>query len=286
MADRGRGPRRARRWSAVERTLRECHGPLIAGVDEVGRGPLAGPVVACAVVMPPDVRAIRGVDDSKQLTPARRERLAARIRERALAIALGAASVREIERLNIYHATTLAIRRALARLPVSPHHVLLDGKPIRALGTAHTAVVGADARCYSVACASIVAKVTRDRLMRALARRYPGYAWHANVGYATPAHLAGVERAGPSPHHRRTFLHARQLELRLDAETLIQSAALHAVDSARDVAVLIDLVRDTAADVGAPSPGEGGARPAPALPNASGPSATGAAAADAPPAGP
>ena len=113
------------RWSPIERTLREQHGPLLVGVDEVGRGPLAGPVVACAIVMPPNRRAIAGVDDSKQLDPATRERLAARIRQQALVISLGAVSAREIDRINIYHAPVLALQRALARverrLGVTPH---------------------------------------------------------------------------------------------------------------------------------------------------------------------
>src|SRR5688572_5543243 len=146
---------------------------MIAGVDEVGRGPLAGPVVACAVIMPPGIRAIPGVDDSKRLTSHQRERLAGRIRERALTLALGAASSREIDRLNIYHATTLAMQRALRSLRCSPNHVVVDGRSIRGLGVAHSAVVGGDGRCYSVACASIIAKVTRDLLMRRLAPRYP-----------------------------------------------------------------------------------------------------------------
>jgi ribonuclease HII len=209
-----RSPERARRrWSPLERNLRQTIGPLIAGVDEVGRGPLAGPVVACAVIMPPDTRAIRGVDDSKRLTAAQRERLAATIRERALAVALGAASVREIDEVNIYKATVLAMRRALGKLPVVPDHVIVDGKPIRTLGVAHTAVVGGDGRCYSVACASIVAKVTRDRLMRALARRYPQYHWERNAGYGTPAHLEGLWRHGACVHHRRAFLPRQQTEL-------------------------------------------------------------------------
>ena len=125
------------RWSALERELRASRGPLLAGIDEVGRGPLAGPVVACAVVMPPDMRAIRGVDDSKKLTGAERERMATRIRERALSVAVGAASVREIDRINIYHAAVLAMRRALGRLRVTPNHVLVDGNPIRTLGVEH-----------------------------------------------------------------------------------------------------------------------------------------------------
>jgi len=196
----------------------------VAGVDEVGRGPLAGPVVACAVVMPPDARAIPGVDDSKRLTAAERVRLERLIRRRAVAVAIGAASAREIDRLNIYHATVLAMRRALARLTralgTAPHHVLLDGKPIRTLGVEHTAVVGGDAKVHAIACASIVAKVTRDRLMTSLARRRPGYAWERNAGYATAAHRAGLDALGPTPHHRRSFLQPVQVELALTDEAV------------------------------------------------------------------
>jgi ribonuclease HII len=155
--------------------------------------------------MAPDARAIRGVDDSKELTAPERERLARRIRERALGIGIGAASVREIDRINIYHASVLAIRRALARLPLKPDHVLVDGNPIRSLGVEHTAVVGGDACCHSIACASIVAKVTRDRLMRALARRHPHYRWETNVGYGTAEHHAGLASHGITAHHRRSF---------------------------------------------------------------------------------
>ncbi len=201
------------RWKPIERDLRQTAGPLIAGVDEVGRGPLAGPVVACACIMPPGERAIRGVDDSKQLTAVERERLLVKIRERAVCISVGAASVREIDRLNIYHATVLAMRRALTRLVERPHHVLIDGKPIRSLGIEHTAIVGGDDACYSIACASIVAKVTRDRVMHALATRYPGYRWERNVGYATAAHLSGLGTVGLTPHHRRSFIPVRQLSL-------------------------------------------------------------------------
>jgi len=222
----GRRPSR-RRWSAIERDTRAARGPLIAGVDEVGRGPLAGPVVACAVVMPPDARAIAGVDDSKRLSCAERVRLAAKIRVRALSVGVGAASVREIDRVNVYHATVLAMRRALARLSVAPDHVLVDGKPIRTLRVEHTAVVGGDARCYSIACASIVAKVTRDRLMERLATRYPDYRWEQNVGYATPDHLRGLEAHGVSPHHRRSFCRVSQLSLPLgDVEASVPPEAL------------------------------------------------------------
>lgn len=204
---RGAGrPVRRNRWTTLERVLRQAGGPLIAGVDEVGRGSLAGPVVACAIIMPPDSRALRGVDDSKALPPPERRRLARLILERAVAVGIGAASVAEIDRLNIYHASVLAMRRALQRLRVSPDHVLVDGLPIRTLDVAHTAVVNGDDKCYSIACASIVAKVTRDRLMAALAQRHPRYAWDRNCGYATAAHAAALRVHGVSVHHRRGFV--------------------------------------------------------------------------------
>ena len=192
-------------WSALERSLRAAGAVHIAGVDEVGRGPLAGPVVVCAVIMPANRRAIRGVTDSKALSAAERERLAVRIRAEAVALSLAASSVAEIARWNIYQATARAMSRALARLGVAPDQVLVDGKPIRTLAVPHHAVVGGDGRCYSIACASIVAKVVRDRLMRRLAVRYPAYAWQSNVGYGTPAHLEGLRSAGLTPHHRVSF---------------------------------------------------------------------------------
>ncbi len=208
--------RAADRWSQLERALRASGGELIAGLDEVGRGPLAGPVVACVVVMSPTAPCIRGVTDSKRLTPPQREQLARRIVERALAVRLGAASVREIDRINIYHATTLAMRRAIAGLRVRPDHLLVDGNPIAKLGWQHTAVVGGDARCYSIACASIVAKVARDRLMCALAARHGAYAWERNAGYGTAQHLTALREHGPTSHHRRSFSPVMQLGLALE----------------------------------------------------------------------
>lgn len=190
---------------------------MLAGVDEVGRGPLAGPVVACAVVMPPDERAIPGVDDSKKLPPAIRLKLALKIRERAVCVSLGAASVREIDRFNIYQASVLAMRRALGRLPLTPDHVVVDGNRIRTLPVPHTAVVHGDSRCYSIACASILAKVTRDRLMIALGRRHPGYCWDTNSGYTTRDHVAGLAAQGITAHHRRSFWRIGQLTLDFDA---------------------------------------------------------------------
>jgi ribonuclease HII len=203
------------RWKPIERELRKTAGPLIAGIDEVGRGPLAGPVVACAVIMPPEQRAIPGVDDSKRLTAEARNRLATKIRERAVTFGIGAASVREIDRHNIYQATVIAMRRALSRLSVTPNHVLVDGKPFRTLETAHTAIIGGDDKCYTIACASILAKVTRDRVMHALAGRYPDYLWERNVGYSTPAHLRLLATHGPCVHHRRSFMPVSQLSLDL-----------------------------------------------------------------------
>lgn len=194
-----------RGWSALERSLLAAGAEHIAGVDEVGRGPLAGPVVVCAVIMPAGKRAIPGVTDSKKLRPAEREWLAARIQEEAIAIALAASSVAEIARWNIYQANARAMARALAKLRLRPDQVLVDGKPIKTLGVPHHAVVGGDAKCYSIGCASIVAKVVRDRLMRRLDARYPGYLWASNAGYGTAAHIAALREQGLSPHHRAAF---------------------------------------------------------------------------------
>ncbi len=205
-------PRYAR-WTRIERDLRAEKGPMLAGVDEVGRGPIAGPVVACAVIMPPDERAIRGVDDSKKLTARERLRLAEKIRAHAIAYALGAASVREIEKLNIYQASALAMHRALSRLKIRPDHVVIDGKSMRSLPVPHTAVVHGDARCFSIACASILAKVCRDELMTRLALKHPGYAWERNAGYTVPEHIAGLDALGITVHHRRSFVRVSQLRL-------------------------------------------------------------------------
>ena len=195
------------RWSSIEREIRGGNESLLlAGVDEVGRGPIAGPVVACAVIMPGGKRAIAGVDDSKKLSRVERERLSRIIWARAIAVGIGAASVHEIDKINIYNATVVAMQRALRRLPISPEQILVDGKHIKRLGIPHRAVVGGDDRCFSIACASIIAKVTRDRLMRQLAGRYPFFLWDHNAGYATAEHLAAVETHGPTPHHRRSFL--------------------------------------------------------------------------------
>lgn len=198
-------PARTQSWGRIECAARKAGHTRIVGVDEVGRGPLAGPVVACAILLPHSCRDIDGVGDSKALKADDRERLAADIRRTALAIGIGAASVTEIDRINIYQATVRAMRRAIARIP-APHHLLLiDGSPISSLGLQHQAVVKGDACCLSIACASIIAKVTRDRLLVSLNRRYPHYGWHTNAGYGTAEHLAAITTHGATPHHRRSF---------------------------------------------------------------------------------
>ena len=188
-------------------------GGVVAGVDEAGRGPLAGPVVAAAVVFPPHCKVIRGLRDSKLLPPVKRSRLALVVRARALAIGVGAASVREIDRLNIRRASILAMRRALARLSIDPDAVLVDGLPCPELGRAHEAIVDGDARCHSIAAASVIAKTVRDRLMDLLGGRYPRYAWASNKGYGTPDHLAALAVFGFTAHHRKSFSPVVQLEL-------------------------------------------------------------------------
>ncbi len=195
------------------------HGGRVAGVDEVGRGPLAGPVVAAAVMF--SRRPPRGLaallDDSKKLTAAAREIAHAELRScPGIQIAVAAASVGEIGRLNILHASLLAMSRAVSRLPVAPELVLVDGNRCPAMACAAQAVVGGDAECLSIAAASIVAKVTRDRLMQRLSQRFPGYGWDRNAGYGTATHRAALQRLGVTRHHREAFGAVRQLALMLE----------------------------------------------------------------------
>ncbi len=192
------------------------HGGRVAGVDEVGRGPLAGPVVAASVVftrgVPPMLALL--IDDSKKLTPGSRE--AALVALRAcpgIEIGIGAASVAEIGRLNILRASLLAMRRAVERLPNMPDLVLVDGNQPPVLACPVQCVIGGDALSLSIAAASIVAKVVRDRLMSRLAARLPHYGWEHNAGYATSAHRAALLAIGASRHHRRSFGLVRQLAL-------------------------------------------------------------------------
>jgi ribonuclease HII len=191
-----------------ERDLWRGGAVRIVGVDEVGVAPTCGAVVAAAVVMKPHARRIPGVRDSKTLSAQQRDRLAPIIRRRAIAVGVGAASVREIDTINIYHATHLAMRRAIARIG-GHDHVLVDGNRIAGFEAAvgpYSAIVDGDAKCYSIACASVVAKVIRDRMMTLLAARYPGYGWERNQGYATREHRDAIRRLGLTPFHRRSFL--------------------------------------------------------------------------------
>lgn len=182
-------------------------GGLVAGVDEVGRGPLAGPVVAAAVILPAGLPAslLAMIDDSKALTPARRVLALAGLRAAGAEIALAAASVKEIERLNILQASLLAMRRAISRLPRAPGHVLVDGNKSPGGAIPCTPITGGDAISFSIAAASIAAKVLRDGLMARLALRYPGYGWDRNAGYAAAAHRAAITTLGATPHHRMGF---------------------------------------------------------------------------------
>ena len=176
----------------------------LAGIDEAGRGPLAGPVVAAAVIIGPE-RRIKGLADSKLLTAEQRDALFERITERAVAIGVGIVDHETIDRINILQATRLAMAEALARLTVAPDLVITDFVALSNLTCPQRNLVDGDARCASVAAASIVAKVTRDRLMLDADRSFPEYGFVRHKGYATPEHLAALDRWGPCPLHRRTF---------------------------------------------------------------------------------
>jgi ribonuclease HII len=182
-------------------------GGIIAGVDEVGRGPLAGPVLAAAVILPAFLPAglAEMIDDSKKLTGAQRVLALAALRASGAQIALGAASVRDIATLNILFASMLAMRRAIAALPRTPDHVLVDGNRAPGGTIPCTPLIGGDAISLSIAAASIAAKVTRDALMERLHTRYPHYGWARNAGYAAPAHRAAILAHGATVHHRAGF---------------------------------------------------------------------------------
>jgi ribonuclease HII len=189
----------------VERNLLERGIWPVAGIDEAGRGPLAGPVAAAAVILDPR-KLPRGLNDSKRLTHRERERLYAEIMSHAIAVAFAFASSAEIDQINIRQATFSAMRRALFALAFAPRHILIDGNDLPpGLGVPAETIVKGDAAISSIAAASIVAKVTRDRLMRRLCSLYPAYRFSEHFGYGTPAHLAAIALHGPCPFHRLSF---------------------------------------------------------------------------------
>lgn len=176
---------------------------LIAGIDEVGRGPLAGPVVAAAVILPKNCK-IKGLNDSKKISKKKHQEIYDQVIEQALAIGLGFKSNQVIDQVNIYEATKLAMKEAVANLQLSPQHLLIDAMQLD-LALPQTSIIKGDANSLSIAAASIVAKVTRDRLMRDYDRKFPGYDFAHNAGYGTQAHLEGLKKLGISPIHRHSF---------------------------------------------------------------------------------
>jgi ribonuclease HII len=209
---RRREARRVARLFALRRRLFAGGARFVAGVDEVGVGPLAGPVVAAAVVLPVRV-SLPGLDDSKRLDRGARESLDAAIRAQALSISIAELASTEVDRLNVLRATLEAMRRAVAGLTRAPDHVFVDARTIPEIAAPQTALIGGDARDGSIAAASIVAKVHRDARMRELDARYPGYGFARHKGYGTREHLGALERFGPCPEHRRSFAPVSQLAL-------------------------------------------------------------------------
>lgn len=187
---------------------------IVCGVDEAGRGPLAGPVVAAAVILDPK-RPILGLDDSKVLSAKKREELYEKIVERSLAYCVASASVEEIDTINILHATMLAMKRAVEGLAIVPTLAKIDGNRCPQLSVRSVAIVGGDALVPSISAASILAKVTRDRMLLELHQTFPLYGFNAHAGYGTPQHLAALREHGPCEHHRRSFAPVREAHLRL-----------------------------------------------------------------------
>ena len=199
-----------------ERALRRAGVEIIAGIDEAGRGPLAGPVVAAAVVLPERFRH-KSLTDSKQLSAAVREEIYAELTAegRGITWAVSVAGHEEIDRINILRATHQAMRRAVTALALAPQHVLIDGLPVRPFPIPQTALVGGDGLSLSIAAASVIAKVTRDRIMLEMDALYPKYQFSQHKGYGTALHLAMLRVHGPCPIHRRSFLPVRQAQLEL-----------------------------------------------------------------------
>ncbi len=203
-----------------EKQLRQQGYECIAGIDEAGRGPLAGPVVAAAVVLPRRI-SLTGLNDSKQLCPALREEFYEKLTVNpAVLIGVGSATSAEIDHINILRATYVAMQRAIAALPVAPEHFLIDGLPVPFFQTRQTAIIDGDAKSLSIAAASVIAKVTRDRMMQTWHERYPHYQFQTNKGYATPEHRELLRIHGPCEIHRRSFEPVAQMYLPLGLSAL------------------------------------------------------------------
>ena len=209
--EKGRAERvRLQNMLNFERVLWKSGIQAIAGVDEAGVGPLAGPVVAAAVVFPPGTE-LAGIDDSKRLDPEQRAKMEAAIRQSAAAIGIGVAEVDEIDRLNIYHAALLAMRRAVEALPLKPGHLLIDARILPDLAIPQNSFYKGDGINFSIAAASIIAKTYRDRVMNELEAKYPGYGFAQHKGYSTPEHQSAIRDRGPCPVHRMSFPFIREL---------------------------------------------------------------------------
>lgn len=205
-----------------EEALYDQGNQLICGVDEAGRGPLAGPVVVAACILPPFLR-IEGINDSKQLTAKKREELFKIIVKNAVAYQIVFVSEADVDLLNIYQATKKGMLEAIRGLEVTPDHVLIDAMPLGELKIPHTSIIHGDARCASVVAASILAKVTRDEFMEKMDVKYPNYGFKKNKGYGTKAHMEALEKYGPCPIHRKTYApvskyFSRQLSFNLEEE--------------------------------------------------------------------
>jgi ribonuclease HII len=213
---------------------------IVCGVDEAGRGPLAGPVVAAAVIFDPARPMIRGLDDSKALSAKKRDELYDKIVGRALAYCIASATVEEIDTLNILHATMLAMKRAVEGLSVVPTLVKVDGNRCPTLSIRSEAVIGGDALVKSISAASILAKVTRDRMLLELHQRHPVYGFNAHAGYGTPQHLAALREHGPCEHHRRSFAPVREAHLRFGTGVPLPAADVVIVPGALSDTMLDD----------------------------------------------
>ncbi|RPJ84909.1 MAG: ribonuclease HII [Acidobacteria bacterium] len=235
--DERRERRRISRMLRLEHDLWKSGLVKVAGVDEAGIGPLAGPVVAAAVVFPPRTR-ILGIDDSKKLTPELRQELVQQVRSRAAAVGVGVASVEEIDRINIYQAGLLAMQRAVENLGVAPEYVLTDARIIPGLTLPQDGIKGGDACCFSIAAASIVAKTHRDQLMESLDLAYPEYGFARHKGYSTPEHQRALQKFGPSALHRRSFLYVDEVCGKCSPLFYSYLAELYRLDSLPDLHAL------------------------------------------------